>query len=131
MSMPSSKEEVATSPLRFPALSASSMATRCGWAKEPWCACTKVSPASSLSAAESRSATRRLFTKTRVERWARMSSRSRGWMAVQMEARVVSPPPGGAQGSTGKDSRAMSSTGTSTRSARAFLFPASTTVTLR
>ncbi len=46
-----------------PAFSASSIATRCGRAMEPWWACTSSSPASSLSAAASRSARRRLFTK--------------------------------------------------------------------
>ena len=48
-----------------------------------------VSPASSLIAAASRSASRRLLTKISVERCARMSSTSRGWIAVQIEARPV------------------------------------------
>ena len=107
------------------------MVARCSRAMEPWCACTSVSPASSFKAAASRSATRRLFTKTSVVRWARMSSSSRGWMAVQMEVRggpCEAGPPGR---SLECPSRAMSSTGTSTESSNAFRAPASTMVTGR
>ena len=78
MSMPSSSEEVATSPRMSPALSRSSTSIRCGRASDPWCDRTSVSPASSLSALASRSAMRRLFTKMSVERCALMSSRRRG-----------------------------------------------------
>jgi len=84
MSMPSSSEEVATSARSVPAFSASSISRRCWRAIEPWCARARTSPASSLIAAASRSARRRLFTNSSVERCARTSSTSRGWMAVQI-----------------------------------------------
>ena len=48
MSMPSSREVVATSAGRWPALSSSSISTRCSRAIEPWWARTSSSPASSL-----------------------------------------------------------------------------------
>ena len=86
MSMPSSSDEVATIAGSRPALSASSMRTRCSRAIEPWCARARSSPASSLRAPARRSARRRLLTKTIVERWARTSSSRRGWMAGQMRA---------------------------------------------
>ena len=60
---PSSSDDVATIAGRRPALSASSISTRCSRASEPWCARASSSPASSLRAAASRSARRRLFTK--------------------------------------------------------------------
>ena len=50
MSMPSSSDEVATSPRMSPALRRSSTSIRCGRASDPWCDRTSVSPASSLSA---------------------------------------------------------------------------------
>ena len=50
-------------------------------ASDPWCARTSGSPASSFSAPASRSAMRRLLTKISVERCARTSSSSRGWIA--------------------------------------------------
>ena len=78
ISMPSSSEDVATRPRMSPALRRSSTSIRCARATEPWCDRTSVSPASSLIALASRSAIRRLFTKISVERWALMSSRSRG-----------------------------------------------------
>ncbi len=78
MSMPSSSDEVATSARSAPAFSRSSTSTRCGRAIDPWCERTSVSPASSLSAPASRSASRRLLTKISVERCARMISSSRG-----------------------------------------------------
>ena len=88
MSMPSSSDEVATSARSAPAFSRSSISTRCGRAIEPWCERTSVSPASSLRAPASRSASRRLLTKMSVERCARISSSSRGWMADQIDGRV-------------------------------------------
>ena len=84
MSMPSSSDEVATSPCSRPALSRSSISVRCARASEPWWARTSGSPASSFSAAASRSASRRLLTKSSVDRWARTSSSSRGWIEVQI-----------------------------------------------
>ena len=59
MSMPSSSELVATMAGSRPALSASSIWTRCSRASEPWWARTSSSPASSLSLLASRSASRR------------------------------------------------------------------------
>ena len=70
-----------------PRLRRSSMAARLSLATEPWCASASSSPARSLSAAASRSASRRLFTNTMVERWARISSTRRGWRLGQMEGR--------------------------------------------
>src|SRR5207253_14303 len=78
----------------------------------------------------------RLFTKTSVERWARISSSRRGWMAGQMDGRgaaaaalpstiAPSPPPATVP------SRDMSSTGTSTRRSSALRAPASTISTGR
>src|ERR1019366_783509 len=88
MSMPSSSEDVATRPRRVPILRRSSISLRWSAATLPWCARTRVSPASSLTAPEMRSARRRLLTKMSVEVWARTSSRSLGWMALQMEGRM-------------------------------------------
>ena len=86
-------------------------------------------PASSFSAPASRSARRRLLTKIRVERCARISSSSRGWMADQIDGRA-SPTDAGPLGmSSAVVSFAMSSTGTSMVSASAFFLPASTMVT--
>ena len=113
MSMPSSSEEVATRPRICPALSRSSISIRCGRASEPWCARTSGSPASSLSADASRSAMRRLFTKISVDRCARTSSSSRGWIAVQIDERTGPCDAGPLGISSGSPIRAMSSTGTS------------------
>ena len=88
MSMPSSSDEVATSARSAPAFSRSSTSTRCGRAIDPWCERTSVSPASSFSAPASRSASRRLLTKISVERCARISSSSRGWIADQIDGRA-------------------------------------------
>ncbi len=65
---------------RWPRLRPSSMAARFSRATDPWCASASSSPAESLIAAATRSARRRLFTKTRVERCARISSTRRAWM---------------------------------------------------
>ena len=78
MSMPSSSELVATIAFSVPRLSRSSISRRCSRASEPWWARASSSPASSFRCAASRSASRRAFTNTIVERWARISSRSRG-----------------------------------------------------
>jgi hypothetical protein len=131
MSIPSSSDEVATSALSAPALSRSSTSTRCGRAIEPWCERTSVSPASSFSAPARRSASRRLLTKIKVERWARINSSSRGWIAAQIDDRdslAPAGPPGMASVAPGV---AMSSTGTSMVSFSAFFAPASTMVTGR
>ena len=131
MSMPSSSDEVATSARKAPAFSRSSTSTRCGRAIDPWCERTSVSPASSFSAPASRSASRRLLTKIRVERCARMISSSRGWIAAQIDGRA-SPMAAGPLGMLSVlVSFAMSSTGTSIVSSSAFFWPASTMVTGR
>ena len=85
MSMPSSSELVATMAGSSPRLSSSSICARMSFATEPWCALAISSSATSLSACASRSARRRELQKIIVERWARMSSTSRGWIDGQIE----------------------------------------------
>ena len=131
MSMPSSSDEVATSARRRPAFSRSSISVRCARASEPWWARTSGSPASSLSAAASRSASRRLLTKSSVERCARTSSSSRGWIDVQMVCTGALCAAGPLGCSTGWPTLAMSAIGTSTVSSRRLGSRASTTVTAR
>ena len=75
MSMPSSSDEVATRHGISPAFSSSSISTRCSRASDPWCARATSFSASSLRRSASRSARRRLLTKTIVERCASTSSR--------------------------------------------------------
>ena len=77
MSMPSSSDEVATRHGSSPAFSSSSTTSRSSRASEPWWARAIVAPpASSFSRSASRSAPRRLLTKTIVERcsWTSFSS---------------------------------------------------------
>ena len=134
MSIPSSSDEVATSAGSRPSLSASSIATRCSRAIEPWCARTSSSPASSFRRCASRSARRLLLTKINVLRWDRISSRMRGWIAGQMLTRRSPPPTGPAGWSSGGRASPrwrMSSTGTTTWSSSALRVPASTSVTPR
>ncbi len=72
------------------------------------------SSASSLRRGASRSARRRVLTKTSVDRCARISSSSRGWMDGQIEWRASAPaagPPGASSTSIASPMRAMSSTG--------------------
>ncbi len=102
MSMPSSREEVATSARNVPAFSRSSTSSRCSRASDPWCERTSVSPARSFSAPASRSASRRLLTKMRVERWRRIRSRSWGWMAAHIDGRAAAGAPGGGTGAAGR-----------------------------
>ena len=130
MSMPSSSDEVATSARRRPAFSRSSISVRCARASDPWCARTSVSPASSFSAPARRSASRRLFTKSSVERWARMSSSSRGWIDVQIVCTGCADA-GPLTGSGRCPTFAMSAMGTSTVMASDFGARASTMVTGR
>ena len=128
MSIPSSSEDVATSPRSVPRLSASSTSIRCSRASEPWWARTRSSPASSLRLDASRSASRRALTNTIVDRCARISSSRRGWMDGQIELvapRSVRGPP------SSRPYVAMSSTGTTTWSSIGLRWPASTTVTGR
>ena len=106
---------VATSAGSRPALSSSSMATRCSRAIEPWCERTSSSPASSLSRCARRSASRRLLQNTIVEWCWRISSRIRGWIAGQMLTRASGPaagPPGCSSSGSGSPRRERSSTGT-------------------
>ena len=125
MSMPSSSDEVATSARSAPAFSRSSTSTRCGRAIEPWCERTSVSPASSFSAPASRSASRRLLTKISVDRCARISSSSRGWIAAQIDGRARRRPTPGRSGSSSARRRAcaMSSTGHFDRQLQRLLLP--------
>ena len=135
MSMPSSRLLVATRAGSSPALSCSSMRTRCSRARLPWWARATSSPASSLSRSARRSARRRLLTKIRVERWALTSSSSSGYIAGQIERVRDSPPASSARSSTGTGapvpSSRMSSTGTMTCRSSCFAAPASTIVTGR
>ena len=78
MSMPSSSEDVATIAGSVPLFSRSSISCRFSRATDPWCASASSSPAASLIAAASRSASRRLLAKIIVERCARISSTRRG-----------------------------------------------------
>ena len=134
MSMPSSRLDVATSAGSRPALSSSSMKTRCSRATLPWWARTSSSPASSLSRWASRSDSRRLLVKTIVLRWLRISSRIRGWIAGQMLVRMsprVAGPPGCSSSGRTSPSADMSSTGTTTSRSSGLRAPASTIVTSR
>ena len=78
MSIPSSSDDVATSAGSRPVFSISSISSRCSRAIEPWWARAISSSARSFRRWATRSAARRLFTKTSVERWARTSSSRRG-----------------------------------------------------
>ncbi len=137
MSMPSSSEDVATMARSVPDFSASSTSRRCSRASAPWCARTRSSPASSFSREASRSARRRAFTNTMVERCARISSSRRGWIDGQIDAWAGDcPAPEGPSSSGGAGdgsacalSSAMSSTGTTTSSSIGLRCPASTMVT--
>ena len=100
MSMPSSRLEVATSAGSLPALRASSISSRCSRATEPWWARTRSSPASSLSRAASRSASRRELTKISVDRWLRIRSSRTGCIAGQIEWRTSGLPAAGPDSSS-------------------------------
>jgi len=78
MSIPNSNDDVATSPRSVPIFSRSSISLRWSAATLPWCALTSVSPASSFTAPDMRSASRRLLVKISVEVCARTSSSSFG-----------------------------------------------------
>ena len=134
MSMPSSRLLVATSAGRRPALSSSSIATRCSREIDPWWARTSSSPASSFRRCARRSASRRLLQNTIVLRWARTRSRIRGWIAGQMLT-FASGPAAGPDGCSSRGSespiRDRSSTGTTTCSSSVFSPPASTMATSR
>ena len=112
MSIPSSSDEVATRQGISPFLSSSSTSTRCSRASEPWCARAISFSASSLRRRARRSASRRLLTKTIVERCSCTSSSRAGWIEGQME-----PPSPGSR---------MSSRGTTTRRSSSLRVPAST-----
>ena len=148
MSMPSSRLDVATRPLRRPDLSSSSIWRRRSREREPWWAftsssCTggvpsdsaeRFSPSqcSSLSRVAKRSARRRAFTKISVERFSFTSSSNRGCMAGQIEWRTGPAAAGPEVGSSMmRPSSAMSSTGMTTSISSRLRTPASTTVTGR
>ena len=139
MSIPSSSEDVATIARSVPDFSASSTSRRCSRASAPWCARTRSSPASSFSREASRSASRRAFTNTIVERCARISSSRRGWIDGQIDAWAGDCPApdgpsrsgGAGDGSACALSSAMSSTGTTTSSSIGLRWPASTMATGR
>ena len=134
MSMPSSRLLVATNAGSRPALSSSSISRRCSLAMLPWWARTRSSPASSLRRCASRSLRRRLFVKTIVLLWLRISSRIRGWIDGQMLVRrsgLIAGPPGCCSCGSTSPMAAMSSTGTTTSSSSGFREPASTIVTSR
>ncbi|GIV00559.1 MAG: hypothetical protein KatS3mg014_2174 [Actinomycetota bacterium] len=134
MSMPSSREEVATIPRSSPRFSRSSISRRRSRAIEPWWAATSSVPASSFRRAARRSARRRWFTNTIVEVWERTSSSRRGSTPGQIEPRegmspgVAGPSRRGIrEGSAARaEGSAMSSTGTSTVSSIGRPDPAST-----
>ncbi len=151
MSMPSSSDEVATRARRRPALSWSSMSRRCSRLSDPWWARTsspptpncspptwagtspvRSAPSSSLRRAARRSARRRELTKTRVERWAWISSSRRGCTDGQIDVRArpaaVGPLTGSSMTSPMRD---RSSTGTTTSTSMGLRRPASTIVTGR
>ena len=77
MSIPSSSDAVATSAFRLPARSRSSALSRASLERLPWWAVTASSPSRSVSRAASRSAIRRVLTKTSVVLWASIDSVSR------------------------------------------------------
>ena len=140
MSMPSSRLEVATRHGMRPALRSSSIRTRCSRAREPWWARATSPSASSLIRSASRSARRRLFTNTIVERCARTSSRRAGYIEGQIDRDVASYPgsistPSCTTGcDNGRDdapSSRMSSTGTTTSRSSSFRCPASTSAISR
>jgi hypothetical protein len=134
MSMPSSRLDVATRAGRRPLFRRSSISRRCSRAMDPWWARTSSAPASSLRRAAMRSASRREFTKTSVEVWARIRSSSRGYIAGQIECRASGSPAAGPDSTSsgrGRPSSAMSSTGTTTSRSSCLRTPASTTVTGR
>ena len=158
MSIPSSRLEVATMAGSRPRLRRSSIAARLSLATEPWCASASSSPARSFRAAARRSARRRLFTKTMVERCARISSTRRGCRLGQIDGRrggwlalpsgsswsdqgapsssegsgwASAAPPAGAPSGAWAARRAMSSTGTSMVSSTARREPASAMTTGR
>ena len=153
MSMPSSSDDVATSPFSRPDLSSSSIISRRSRDSEPWCAFTSStaggaptcsaetngasspvsrSEASSLSRVASRSARRRALTKISVERCSCTRSSRRGCIAGQMLRRTGPAAAGPLVGSSITwPSSAMSSTGTTTSISSGLRMPASTMVTGR
>ncbi len=132
MSMPSSSELVATMAFSVPRLRRSSISRRCSRAIDPWWAATRSSPASSFRRAASRSASRRAFTNTIVDRCCRISSNRRGWIAGQMLTRSGPAAAGPERGSSEtRPSSDMSSIGTTTSTSIGLRWPASTIVTGR
>ena len=77
MSMPSSSDAVATSAFSCPVFSRVSASSRFSFDRLPWCAVTASSPSRSLRWRATRSAIRRVLTKTSVVRCCAISSASR------------------------------------------------------
>ena len=77
MSMPSSREAVATTTLSLPSRSRCSASRRASFERLPWCAATNSAPSRSESWCAMRSASRRVFTVMSVVRCDSMSSTSR------------------------------------------------------
>ena len=74
MSMPSSREAVATTTGASAALSFCSASSRVLRDRLPWWASTLPSPSRSVSWCDTRSTSRRVCTNTRVVRWVRICS---------------------------------------------------------
>ncbi len=137
MSIPSSSDDVATTHGSRPDLSSSSVWVRWSRDIDPWCAraitgsapvlapdwaiasAGKVSPAvrsvrsaaSSFSRAVSRSASRREFVNTIVDRCPRISSRTRSSTAGQMDARGAAPSPVSGTAGAGTSSSSLGNGG--------------------
>ena len=135
MSIPSSRDDVATRHGIRPAFSSSSTISRCSRASEPWCAraTSSCSPSSLPSFASSfrrsarRSESRRLLTKRIVERCSRTSSRIFGYIDGQIEGCDPSlPVPRMSWTSAPCPGSRMSSSGTTTWRSSSFRMPAST-----
>ena len=110
---------MATSAGSRPSLSTSSICRRSSRASEPWCARTSSSPASSLSRCASRSARRRLLTKTIVAA-VRADQLQDARVDLRPDAELRASGAGGraagllARGGSTSPIAAMSSTGTTT-----------------
>ena len=133
MSIPSSRDDVATTAGRRPALRSSSMRRRRSRLTDPWWARAISSPAVSFSRAHRRSARRRELAKTMVERTLRIISTRCSSMAGQMVLRsgaAEAERPLGISSCTLPTS-AMSSTGTWTVRSKFFWKGGCTMVTSR
>ncbi len=127
MSIPSSRDDVATMARSSPRFRRDSRTARFSRAREPWWARAVSSPVMSFTAVAMRSAMRRLFTKTIVDRCARTRSAMRAWRPGQaLLRREPSPSSPSVFGS----SASGAGTGSTTR-CKVFRAPASTMATGR